>query len=95
MDEWETSIKQSGSNHYKTGSVELIDLFKQVKPHADFTALEVKALCDIMKYSFRMLTTKGRDPKDCEKIQHYAQMLAYLARPLPINVGTLDEAARR
>jgi hypothetical protein len=82
MDEWQ-EIKQSGSQHYKTGSVELIDLFKEVHPHFSFTALEVKALTDIMKYAYRMLSTKGRNGSDCDKIMHYARMLSYMARPLP------------
>lgn len=92
MTEWET-IKQSGSNHYKTGGPELIDLFKEVHPHPDFSALEVKALTDIMKYCFRMLTTKGRNGPDCDKIQHLARMLAYCCRKdaiPPINVRTLE-----
>lgn len=66
-------IKQSGSEHYKTGTVEPIDLFRDLKPHESLTALEVKALTDNIKYSFRMLQ-KGINVADLEKIRHYTAM---------------------
>lgn len=69
---WE-EIKQSGSKHYKTGTVEPIDLLRDLEPHPDLTALEVKALTDNIKYSFRMLQN-GLNTSDLEKIQHYTAM---------------------
>jgi len=69
---WE-EIKQNGSVHYKTGAVEPIDLLRDLKPHESLTALEVKALTDNIKYSFRMLQ-KGLNVADLEKIQHYTAM---------------------
>jgi len=66
-------IKQSGSEHYKTGTVEPIDLLRDLKPDPSLTALEVKALTDNIKYSFRMLQ-KGTNTKDLAKIQHYTAM---------------------
>jgi len=69
---WE-EIKKSGSEHYKTGAIEPIDLLRDLKPHENLTALEVKALTDNIKYSFRMLQ-KGLNPSDLGKIQHYTAM---------------------
>jgi len=69
---WE-EIKQSGSDHYRTGAVEPIDLLRDLKLHPSLTALEVKALTDNIKYSFRMLQ-KGLNASDLGKIQHYTSM---------------------
>lgn len=66
-------IKQGGSSHYKAGEVEPIDLLRDLKPHHSLTALEVKALTDNIKYSFRMLQM-GTNTKDLGKIQHYTAM---------------------
>jgi hypothetical protein len=66
-------IKQSGSEHYKTGTVEPIDLFRDLKPHESLTALEVKALTDCIKYAYRMLR-KGTNTGDLGKIKHYTTM---------------------
>lgn len=66
---WDT-LKQSGSNHYKTGGVEPIDLYRAGGMFRDF------ALCSIIKYAFR-----NRNPeepiseKDMLKIIDYAQKL--------------------
>ena len=67
-------LKQSGSEHYKAGEVEPIDLIKNVKPHESLTALQVKALTDNIKYSYRMLR-KGANHSDCDKIIHYTKMV--------------------
>jgi hypothetical protein len=72
---WE-ELKKRGSQHYKTGDIEPIDLFRCVKPHDSLTGLDVKALEDIIKYSYRMLT-KGANKSDCEKIRHYIDMVAW------------------
>lgn len=63
-------LKKSGSNHYKTGGVEPIDLYRAGGMFRDF------ALCSIIKYAFR-----NRNPeepifeKDMLKIIDYAQKL--------------------
>ena len=69
---WE-EIKQSGSDHYKAGAVEPIDLLRDLKPDSSLTALEVKALTDCIKYAYRMLR-KGTNTSDLGKIKHYATM---------------------
>jgi len=83
MDDWRT-IKQSGSGHYKStvpDGVEVFDLLKDIKPHPDFSVLEVKALADSIKYAARMLR-KGRNGSDCDKMLHLARVLSYMARPV-------------
>jgi hypothetical protein len=65
-----SELKQSGSQHYKTGGVEPIDLYRAGGMFRDF------ALCSIIKYAFR-----NRNPeepisaKDMTKIIDYAQKL--------------------
>ena len=66
-------LKQQGSPHYKSGTVEPIDLYRAAKPHESLSAFGVKALTDIIKYSFRMLT-KGVNVSDCTKIIHYTSL---------------------
>ena len=69
---WE-ELKQQGSDHYKTGGVEPIDLYRAVGAFRPF------ALCSIVKYSFRSLTRWQRDQpileQDLDKIIDYAQKL--------------------
>ncbi|OPY78273.1 MAG: hypothetical protein A4E65_02296 [Syntrophorhabdus sp. PtaU1.Bin153] len=72
MDTWDL-IKQKGSEHYKTGGIEPIDLFRDIKPHPTHTALTVKALTDTIKYAYRMLS-RGVNHQDCDKITHYVDM---------------------
>jgi len=65
------SIKSRGSEHYKTGSVEPIDLMKAGGILHHF------AIGSIIKYAFR-----NRDkinPADMDKIIHYAEMLKEIA----------------
>jgi hypothetical protein len=69
MTAWDI-LKMQGSDHYKGGLVEPIDLFRDLKAHDSLTVLQVKALSDCIKYAYRQLT-KGMDKKDCEKINHY------------------------
>ena len=72
---WE-EVKQLGSDHYKTGDIEPIDLFK------DGGMLLHFALGNIIKYAYR-----NRDPKnpvslkDMEKIIHYAEILKTACGP--------------
>lgn len=70
---WE-EIKAKGSSHYKSGGTEPIDLYRSIKPHPSLTALDVKALTDNIKYSYRMLT-RGANESDCNKIIHYTEMV--------------------
>lgn len=74
--DWEKDIKNRGSAHYHASNVEPIDLLRDVNPHISLTALDIKALCDIIKYAFRMLTS-GSNIRDCEKIRHYADMVEW------------------
>lgn len=72
MRTWE-EIKQDGSEHYKTGEVELIDLLRHVQPHPSLTVVEIKALADNMKYALRQLT-RGIKESDLEKMIHYCEI---------------------
>ncbi len=64
---WE-AIKAKGSDHYKTGEVEPIDLYKSAGILQDF------AIGNIIKYAYR-LKKKGVNSPDIDKIIHYAEML--------------------
>jgi len=64
-------LKDNGSDHYKTGGVEPIDLIY------DLGLLREFALASIIKYASRNAKT-GDDlvrAKDMNKIIHYAEML--------------------
>jgi len=61
-------LKKSGSNHYKTGGVEPIDLYLAGGMFQSF------ALCSIIKYAFRNRNTEINE-KDMLKIIDYAQKL--------------------
>mgnify|MGYP001183607194 CR=1 FL=1 len=63
-------LKKNGSNHYFTGGVEPIDLYRSGGMFRDF------ALCSIIKYAFR--NHNPEEPisdKDMNKIIDYAQKL--------------------
>jgi hypothetical protein len=63
-------LKKSGSNHYKTGGVEPIDLYRAGGMFRDF------ALCSIIKYAFRNRNPEEQlNEKDLLKIIDYAQKL--------------------
>ena len=64
---WE-KLKQMGSPHYKTGGAEPIDIYRSKG------AFKAFALCSICKYSVRNMD-KELNPKDMEKIIHYAKLL--------------------
>jgi hypothetical protein len=70
--EWE-SLKQHGSDHYKTGGVEPIDLYVAGKMFHDF------AIASIIKYAFRsreeMKLESWVFQKNIDKIIDYAQKL--------------------
>jgi len=69
---WE-ELKQQGSNHYKTGGVEPVDLYKAGGMFHDF------ALCSIIKYAFRSRLNQDIDKatldKNLDKIIDYAMKL--------------------
>ena len=65
---WE-ECKSIGSNHYKTGAIEPIDLYDSVTPHPSLNCMQIKALTDNIKYSFRMLT-EGLNLGDVRKVVH-------------------------
>ncbi|MFA5379742.1 MAG: DUF3310 domain-containing protein [Dehalococcoidia bacterium] len=70
--EWE-SLKRQGSQHYKTGGVEPVDLYLAGGMFHDF------ALCSIIKYAFRSRQGMNIDNetlhKNLDKIIDYAQKL--------------------
>lgn len=72
MKTWE-ELKQRGSQHYKTGAVEPIDLYRSAKPHPEYNAFDIKALTDTIKYSYRLLV-RGYSASDVEKIKHYIEL---------------------
>jgi hypothetical protein len=68
---WE-DIKGKGSEHYKNGGVEPIDLYRALDALLPF------GLCSIIKYAVRNMG--GNRPselfiKDMDKIIHYAEFL--------------------
>ena len=63
MTTWD-DIKKKGNEHYKTGKLEPIDIYKEAGMLNHF------ARCNIIKYAFRL-----KDKSDCDKIIHYAEML--------------------
>ena len=69
---WE-ELKQQGSDHYKTGGVEPVDLYRAGGMFRDF------ALCSIIKYAFRSrlgaALTYEKFDANMDKIIDYAQKL--------------------
>lgn len=65
--DWEI-LKAEGSGHYKTGTVEPIDLYRSMGLFTDF------ALASIIKYAARQ-KQKGVNESDMNKIIHYARLL--------------------
>jgi hypothetical protein len=65
---WE-ELKKMGSEHYKTGAIEPIDLYKSMGVIVPF------ALTSIIKYASRNLAIGCVvSQKDLDKIIHYAEM---------------------
>lgn len=66
-------LKSEGSDHYKTGDIEPIDLYRSGKMFNDF------ALASIIKYAFRSRKAEGLDGetfvRNMGKIIHYAELL--------------------
>ena len=74
-DQTETSwdvIKRDGSEHYKTGLVEPIDLYRSGG------ILQPFAIGNIIKYAYRQ--REQLSVSDCDKIIHYARQLKFLAQ---------------
>ena len=66
---WE-ELKQRGSEHYKTGEVEPIDLYRSAGMLRHF------ALSNIIKYAYRNANPdEPMNLEDMEKIKHYADIL--------------------
>jgi len=72
MRSWE-EIKLDGSEHYKSGQTEVIDLLRHIKPHPSLSVVEIKALADNIKYAYRQLTS-GIKQSDLEKMMHYCEI---------------------
>ena len=69
-------LKLHGSDHYKTGGVEPIDLYLAGGMFRHF------AICSIIKYAFRNRNIEEPvNVKDMEKIIDYAQKLIAACRP--------------
>ena len=69
MKTWE-ELKQQGSNHYKTGEIEPIDLYRSAGTFRHF------AIDSIIKYAYR--NSNNEDPvniNDMNKIIHFAELL--------------------
>lgn len=68
MNSWDILKFYGGSEHYKTGSAEPIDLYRAKGVFKPF------ALCSIMKYAVRNMD-KELSTADMGKIIHYAKLL--------------------
>ena len=70
MNHWE-EVKKGGSQHYKEGEVEPIDLYRSGGILLDW------AIGEIMSHAFRNRgqITARINPKDFEKIKHYAEII--------------------
>lgn len=71
-DDWER-LKAHGSEHYKTGGIEPVDLYLAGGMFQDF------ALCSIIKYAFRQ--RMGLNSRDLDKIIDYAEKLRATLAP--------------
>lgn len=83
ISEWE-KLKAKGSEHYKTGEVEPIDLYKSAGILEDFS------IGNIIKYAYR-LKKKGLNGSDIDKIIHYAEMLKALWGERVVTVSGLPD----
>lgn len=69
MNTWE-QLKKQGSEHYKTGGVEPVDLYLAGGMFKHF------ALCSIIKYAFRSRGLSGEAfERNMDKVIDYAQKL--------------------
>jgi hypothetical protein len=72
MATWD-ELKKRGSEHYKTGATEPIDLYRSMGVIVPF------ALTSIIKYASRNLAIGCMvNPKDMDKIIHYAELMKSL-----------------
>jgi len=65
------ALKKGGADHYKSGLIEPIDLYRSGG------ILQPFAIGCIIKYAFRQIAALS--VSDCNKIIHYAEMLKCLA----------------
>lgn len=70
MKTW-ADIKQNGSEHYKNGGIEPIDLYRSLG------ILKPFAIACIIKYASRNVGKEIVSEGDVEKIKHYAEMLRF------------------
>lgn len=68
MSKWE-DLKNKGSDHYKTGKIEPIDLYRSSGMLRHF------ALGNIIKYAFRNALSEKINLNDLKKIIHYSELL--------------------
>lgn len=69
-DKWK-ALKNRGSEHYKSNSIEPIDFYVSLGIFEDF------ALANIIKYASR--SSINYNPNDMDKIIHYSELLkAYM-----------------
>ncbi len=66
--DWE-KVKQEGETHYKTGTIEPIDLYKSLG------ILKPFCLASIIKYASRNVNSEAISDRDMNKLIHYAQIL--------------------
>ena len=73
VNQWE-KLKQQGSDHYKTGGVEPVDLY------AAGGMMKYFGLCSIIKYAFRSRDLDDRElfTRNMDKIIDYAEKLKAL-----------------
>jgi hypothetical protein len=65
---WE-EVKKRGSDHYKTGAIEPIDLYRSLGILRSF------CIASIIKYAARNVGNSPIKNKDMDKISHYAEIL--------------------
>ena len=73
MTDWPTweQLKQEGSEHYKTGGVEPIDLYRSLSP----IAFHHWVIQEISQHALRNLEPSDRIESDMEKVIHYARLV--------------------
>lgn len=65
---WE-EVKKKGSDHYKNGNIEPIDLYRSLGILRPF------CIASIIKYAARNVSDNPVKNKDMEKIAHYTEIL--------------------
>jgi hypothetical protein len=83
-------IKKSGSNHYKTGELEMIDLYKSEGTLQDWAINEAR---HHMARNLSKLNTLGTHKcvNDMEKVIHYAEIIICLSEEAAEAENALDD----